>query len=152
MKKTIQAKMTLLSPTGKTIVPVKLNYIDDEYDRKPMSEIQLIYHGVCYQGKGTDWFWSDAFADLQKNLPQGVRLACCMTCRHGNMCPYGNEVNQMFCTKEFVISNKMDMCKLFDTTDAYGRGVSVFNYCADFVEQSEDAYTYKDYLYYLKID
>ena len=79
MKKTIQTQMTLLSSTGKTVVPVKLEYVDDEDDKNPMSEIQLIYQGVCFRGEGTDWIWSDTFADLQKNLPQGVRLACCIT-------------------------------------------------------------------------
>ena len=51
MKKTIQTQMTLLSSTGKTVVPVKLDYVDDEDDKNPMSEIQLMHMGekfLCF--------------------------------------------------------------------------------------------------------
>ena len=74
-----------------------------------------------------------------------------MTCRHGNMCPYGNIENQLFCTKDLKISNKEDMCHLFDTTDIEKRKVSSFNYCDNFAYQSKDYYTYNDYLYQLQV-
>ena len=101
MKKSIQEHITLLSPTDIIIAPIQINYDNDEDVANPV-EINLTYNGVIYQGKGTDHLWVDAFADLQNRLPHGIKLACCMTCRHGNMCPYGNRENQLFCTRDLV--------------------------------------------------
>jgi hypothetical protein len=40
------------------------------------------------------------------------------------------------------------MCDLFDQTDSFEkRAVPAFAFCEDFVYQSEDCYTYNDYLY-----
>ena len=94
---------------------------------------------------------TDTIADLQSKLPNDVKFACCMTCRHGNFCPFGNEENQLFCTKDIEITNKEDMCDLFIQTDPFeDRAVTSFNFCEDFVYQSDDYFTYSDYLYELK--
>lgn len=152
MKKTIQEHITLLSPTVKIFVPIQVNY-DDGEDTVNTVEINLTYNGVLYQGKGADYLWVDAFADLQNKLPYDTKLACCMTCRHGNMCPYGNKENQLFCTKDVIIASKDDMIELIDNTDLFvERAVSSIQYCDSFSYQSDDYYTYNDYLYYLKKD
>lgn len=150
MKKIIWAQITLISPTDKTTVPAQIYYDDDEDAMNPSSEINLIYNDIKYQGKGTDYLWVDTFADLQSKLPHDVKLACCMTCRHGNMCPYGNKENQLFCTKDIMIGSKIDMCDLFDKTDTYyEREVFSYGYCDNFAYQSDDFYTYNDFLYQL---
>ena len=150
MKKSIQEHITLLSPTDIIIAPIQINYDNDEDAANPV-EINLTYNGVIYQGKGTDYLWVDAFAALQNRLPQGIKLACCMTCRHGNMCPYGNRENQLFCTKDLVISSKEDMIDLFNNTDPFAeRIVSAIKYCEEFIYQSNHSYTYNDFLYYLE--
>ncbi len=150
MKKTIQEYITLLSSTDKIIVPFQINYDDGEDAVTPV-EMNLTYNGALYQGKGTDYLWVDAFADLQIKLPHNIKLACCMTCRHGNMCPYGNTENQLFCTKDITIASKDDMIKLIDEDSSFlGRAVASIHYCKDFIYQSDDCYTYNDYLYYLR--
>ena len=139
----------MLSPTDKTVVPLQVTYEDAS---NCASEMVAVYNGVTYKGNGTDYLWTDTLADLQSKFPQDVKIACCMTCRHGNMCPYGNIENQLFCTKDLKISNKEDMCHLFDDTDPFEkRKVSSFNYCEDFVYQCKDYYTYNDYLYQLQV-
>ena len=110
MKKIIESQITLLSHSGNTISPIRICYDDDEV------EISLEYSGTRYQGMGTDFMWADAFWDLQRKLPDGTSLACCMTCRHGNMCPYGDVENQLFCTKDALITSKHDMIDLIDKT------------------------------------
>ena len=66
------------------------------------------------------------------------------------MCPYGNTENQLFCTKDIRIVSKEDMCNLFDQTDPFEeRSVASLDFCDDFVYQSDDYYTYNDYLYQL---
>ncbi len=150
MKKVLQAKITLLTPNGKIMVPVKIGYEDREDITNPRSEISLIYDETEYIGFGTDYLWTDTIADLEMQLPNDIKLACCMTCRHGNMCPYGNKENQLFCTKDIRITSKEDMCNLFDQTDPFkDRAVVSVDFCEDFVHQSDDYYTYNDYLYQL---
>ena len=124
---------------------------DDSTDKSyPRSEISVIYSGVNYRGYGSDYLLTDTWADLQKKLPQDVKIACCMTCRHGNMCPFGTDTNELFCTKDLTITCKGDMADLFGSNDTFDeRSVTAYGVCDDFVYQSNDYYTYNDYLYQL---
>ena len=148
MKTIIQEHITLISQTENVVAPIQIKY-DAEFG--DTVEIDLIYNGVLYQGKGTDNLWVDAFANLQSKLPKNIKIACCMTCRHGNMCPFGNKENQLFCTNNITVASKEDLIKLFNSTDLYKENaVTAINYCDNFVYQSNDYYTYNDYLYQLK--
>ena len=150
MKKVLRANVPLLTPNGKTMVPIVITYDDSEVIANPQSEINLLYNGIEYNGYGADYLWTDTLADLQTKLPNDVKLACCMTCRHGNMCPYGNTENQLFCTKDIRITSKEDMCNLFDQTDPFEeRSVASLDFCDDFVYQSDEYYIYNDYPYQL---
>ena len=150
MKKTLQCDIPLLAPIGKVMVPIKITYDDKEVIIDPKSEITLLYNGMEYKGYGADYLWTDTIADLQTKLPIDVKLACCMTCRYGNMCPYGNEENQLICTKDITIMSKEDMLDLFDQTEPFEeRAVASLDFCEDFVYQSDDYYTYNDYFYQL---
>ena len=150
MKKLLYAEVQLFTPNGKAMVPMEITYNDSEVIANPQSEITLLYNGMEYKGYGADHLWTDTLADLQMKLPKDVKLACCMTCRHGNMCPYGNKENQLICTKGITITSKEDMLDLFDQTDPFEeRAVASFDFCEDFVYQSNDYYTYNDYFYQL---
>ena len=150
MKKVLHAEVPLLTSDGKILVPIEIAYDDSEVVINPKSEITLLYGGIEYKGSGADYLWTDTLADLQMNLPKNAKLVCCMTCRHGNMCPYGNKENQLFCTKDIKITSKEDMCDLFDQTDPFeDRAVASLDYCDDFIYQSDDSYTYNDYFYQL---
>lgn len=150
MKKVLKREIPLLTPVGKVFATTQIVYDDAENSANPSSEITLCYNGNEYKGNGTDYLWTDTFADLETKLPADVRLACCMTCRHGNMCPYGNSENELFCTKDIRINSKEDMCNLFDQTNPFEeRSVASLDSCDDFVYQSDEYYTYNDYLYQL---
>ena len=150
MKKVLRAKVPLLTPNGKTMVPIVITYDDSEVIANPKSEITLLYNKMEYKGCGSDYLWTDTLADLQMKLPSDVKLAFCMTCRHGNMCPYGNEENQLICTKGITITSKRDMLDLFDQTNPFEeRAVASLDFCEDFVYQSDNYYTYNDYFYQL---
>ena len=147
MKKMLQCNIPLLTPIGKVMVPIQITYEDNEDITDPKSEINLLYDGVEYSGSGSDHLWTDTFADLQMKLPKDVKIACCMTCQHGNMCPYGNKENELVCTKGLIITSKEDMCNLFDQTDSFEeRAVASLDGCDDFIYQNEEYYTYNDYL------
>ena len=149
MKKTLQRNISLLTSAGKMIVPSQITY-DEEVTANPKLEITVLYKEIAYKGNGIYDFWADTLADLQMKFPNDVMLACCMTCRHGNMCPYGNIEDELICTKDIRINSKEDMCNLFDQTDPFKeRGVALLDCCDDFVYQSDDYYTYNDYLYQL---
>ena len=150
MNNKIKCKVVLNTTCGKTSVPVEITYEDKEIVTNPKSQISLIYGGVEYVGNGTDYLWADALADLERKLPKDVKIACCMTCRYGNMCPYGNEENVLFCTKDLTITSKEDMISLFNETNPFEeRSVASFDYCDDFSFQCDYYYTYNDYLYWL---
>ncbi len=117
----------------------------------PIVDIGCKYKGKEYWGHGKDYLWIDAFADLQRKLPEGVLLKCCLTCRHGNLCPVGNGVNEVFCTKDVLITQKSDL--YFYTEDVIEREKRSRKYCSvceDYQPQTDDHYTYNDYFYYLK--
>ena len=108
MKKIIESQIFLLSKTNKVSVPIQICYTNDDV------EITVSYNDTEYCAKGKDHLWVDAFADLQAKLPSNTQLACCMTCRHGNMCPYGNKENQLYCTKDVLLNSKDDVIELMD--------------------------------------
>ena len=150
MKKVMKCEIPLLTPVEKVFAPIQIVYDDAEIIANPSSEITLRYNGNEYKGNGTDYLWTDTLADLEIKLPTDVRLACCMTCRHGNMCPYGNVENELFCTRDIRINRKEDVCNLFDQTNPFEeRSVASLDFCDNFVYQSDEYYTYNDYLYQL---
>ena len=124
---------------------------DEKLDKMRSVNIGIVYDGEELWGRGNDHRWEDAFADLQRQLPTGVIIKCCLTCRHGNMCPVGNEQGEVFCTKDVTITEKSDL--FFYTEDKIEREkrsrCSTF-VCEDYQPQSDEHYTYNDFLYYLK--
>ena len=147
MKKIIESQIFVLSKTNKVSAPIQICYTNDGV------EITVSYNDTEYCAKGKDHLWVDAFADLQRKLPHGIFLACCMTCRHGNMCPYGTDKNQLFCTKDVQLTSKVDVIELMyykGHASFFEREVSSIHCCDDFIYQSEDSYTYNDYLYHLQ--
>lgn len=88
---------------------------------------------------------------LQGKLPRDVKLLCCMTCRHGNMCPFGNEPRELYCTKNIKVNNKNQLAELFNENKINQDNKAYCDYyCNDYEEQDTNNYTYNDYLYYLK--
>ena len=84
-------------------------YYQGVWVEPPIATVGCTYDGKEYWGRGNDHLWIDAFADLQKKLPEGVTIKCCLTCRHGNLCPVGNAPNEVFCTKDVLITQKSDL-------------------------------------------
>ena len=117
----------------------------------PSVSVGIKYGEKEIWGHGKDYLWVDAFADLQKNLPDNVKIQCCLTCRHGNMCPVGNTPGELFCTKDVAITQKSD---LFFYTEDEAERTKRFRDCTDicekYQEQSKDHFTYNDYLLYFK--
>lgn len=140
--------LILGTPEGDTQVEL---HVGCHEESTPAVNVGCRYNGKDYWGRGNDYLWMDAFADLHRQLPEGVSLKCCLTCRHGSLCPTGNEENELFCTKDVTINQKSDL--YFYTEDRGEREKRSRQYCSvceDFRPQSEDFYTYNDYLDFLK--
>lgn len=117
----------------------------------PSVSVGIKYGEKELWGYGKDYLWVDAFADLQKKLPDNVRIQCCLTCRHGNMCPVGNKPGELFCTKDVIITQKSDL--FFYTEDEAERSKrshDCTDICEKYQEQTSEHYTYNDYLCYFE--
>ncbi len=155
-----QYKKVLALATENGIVKVDAFIIchneDVNFDGGDKIEASSVSIGIKYGekeiwGSGKDYLWTDAFASLQKQLPNGVKIHCCMTCRHGNMCPVGNEPGELFCTKDVAITQKSDL--FFYTEDEGERATrsrDCTHVCESYQEQTDEHYTYNDYLHYIK--
>ena len=120
----------------------------DEFNK--FVEIIITYNNIEYVGKGIDFMWVDAFASLQQYLPKGITLACCLTCKYGNMCPFGDTERKLLCTKKYKLRNKLEVAELYDNRKHYDvKEVFSDSYCSDYDAQSDDYYTYNDYRYKL---
>ena len=122
----------------------------DEKIEGPSVSVGVKYNGQTVWGDGKDYLWEDAFAGLQKKLPDGVEIKCCLTCRHGNLCPVGNTPGEVFCTKDVSITQKSDL--FFYTEDREQREKRARDYtdlCESYREQSDEYFTYNQYLCYL---
>ncbi len=111
----------------------------------------LSYKKHRYESRKKEYI-SRAMASLQKKLPNGVSIKCCLTCVHGNQCPYGNDEYEVFCMKDHVIRDKLDLVDLIaqDHDLFFEKNRLITDICDDFSPQSDEQYTYNDYLYHLK--
>lgn len=146
----------LITPGGEEETEIHIvHHLEDtcyrgKSENGPSVSVGVKYLGEWLWGQGKDHLWADAFADVKKKLPDGIILKCCMTCRYGNMCPYGNEPGMLFCTKDLVINSKEELCNLFDDPVSYSIDVkAAADNCDKYAPQTRDHYTYNDYFYYL---
>lgn len=84
-------------------------------------------------------------------IEKDVTIQCCLTCKHGNFCPFGNTPGEIFCMKDIQVTTKSNL--FFYTVDDRERTsrLRTSTYvCADYQMQTEEYFTYNDYLYYIK--
>ena len=144
----------LMTPDGGVSVPITVRFIGSESpvtsNNVTSMSLHLVYDNCEYVGIGTKYPYMDAFANLQKQLPNGILLKACVNCVHGNLCPYGDLPNLLFCTKQFAITEKMDLVRLIANNSLTNQNDRTFtDICEDFQMQTSDTYSYSDYLYYL---
>lgn len=144
--------LTLTTPKSDEQVKTIVSCYDEDihhngvFEKAPTVNVGLKYAGKELCGRGKDYLWVDAFANLQKQMPDGVSLKCCLTCRHGNMCPVGNSPGELFCTEDVTITKKSDL--LFYTEDDSEREKRSRKYChvcEEYQPQSREYYTCNDF-------
>lgn len=153
-----EREILLTTPAGDQRVRLAVTCHDEDVysvpDNKTLEAPVVIaclrYNGKDYRGVSGDEYWIESFADLQRRLPDGVKVQCCLTCRFGNLCPTGNNIDELFCTKDVAITGKRDL--YFYTEDPAqreARRCGCCHICDDFQPQSKDCYTYNDFLHFL---
>ncbi len=137
--------ITLKTPSGDLKTNIEIKETNHHY------QVSILYKKKLYQSRKEE-YTEKAFAELQKKLPEGVSIKCCLTCAHGNLCPYGNIEYEIFCIKDHILQEKLDLIDLMDQEDHdfLLRSRLITDLCDDFTEQNDEHYTYNDYLYYLK--
>ena len=131
-------------------VEVPISIIDKKADFDADITVKINYLGIEYVAQGTSLEWTDAFANMQKALPENIKLKCCLTCRHGTLCPYGNIPNYVLCSHSESINDKDDVIVWLDRVDIDGVKRTSFQSCQHFEFANEKHYTYNDFLWYLK--
>lgn len=147
--KRYERDLCLNTNDGDVIVNAEILW-NEEVTGEECISIKIIYDSKGYYGLGKDYYWTDAFADLQNNLPEYVQIKCCLTCRHGNFCPVGNSLDEVFCTKDVEIKEIRDLW--FYTEDEAERRKRSRKYtcfCETYCVQTEEYFTYNDFGYYL---
>ena len=160
--KFIRRNVVLITPTGETTreAHIRIYYDPDELFRADDAEdvdpkeirIWIQYEGKEYGGHGTDVTSADqeAFADLQKQLPDGVALKCCLSCAHGNRSPFSNAYDLLYCMKDTVISDKRDLCPYVTGDEEEKRRRRYTDVCDDWAEQNDTVFVYSDYPCFFK--
>ena len=143
MKKNIKVK---LIESGRNIkVPATIE-IGNSSSYKV--EISIVYKDKNYIGIGSSDLYADAFADLSRKLSDDIVVACCMTCKYGNMCPFGDVPGELHCTKNFQIKDKSELAELCNDDNFWNNTkVSFDSNCNQYDHQCIDFYTYNDYRY-----
>lgn len=150
-QKTHRYDVTLATPDGEEKSTIAISQWLDDHEITTQVIAFIRYDEKDYYGNGTDDFWIDAIADLQNQLPDNVILKCCVACKHGSLCPVGNDQNEVFCVNDITPKDKSDLFFYTeDENERRKRSREYFSQCERFEPQEEDGFTYNDFCYYLK--
>ena len=116
------------------------------YDVKEAS-VQVEWDGQIFRGHCTDELYTEkALRTLAETLPEGIKLKSCLTCRHGNFCPFGSNDNEIFCVSDFRPTKKTDLDFIFladSREEGLKRRRSLFHVCSNYQPESAEYWSYK---------
>lgn len=97
-----------------------------------------------YQAETTE----DALMFLANSLPENWHIKSCLSCRFGHFCPAGDYDNELFCVTDFEPKTKSDLWHVTENDiERKNRSRTLFECCQHYKKQSEDYFTYSDYLH-----
>ena len=147
----IKRRIKLQTENGVRKLDLTIAFDNADVDEATKMTIQTDYDGKEIVAVGTRYPFEDAYAELQNQLPDNVRLNCCVACRYGNLCPVGNVPDEVFCTKDVQITYKSDLFPYTEDDDERSKRSKHFSdSCEDFCPQEDGTYTYNDYLNFLE--
>ena len=119
----------------------------EETKRGNTVSISLTLDGVKYVGRGKSYDVDEPIADLQKKLPKGTLIKCCVTCQYGHFCPYGSDGDTVLCIFPEKISDKLDLVDLMAEDRYHINKISCS--CENFTPANKEFYSYNSFLDYL---
>ncbi len=154
--------LVLITPDGDVTVnavytilhdPDHLKYVENSngedyilYDAKEAS-VQMEWNRQIFRGHCTDGLYTEkALRNLAETLPEDIKLKSCLTCRHGNFCPFGSNDNEIFCASDFRPAKKTDLDFIFleDSQEEWQkRRRSLFHVCPDYQPDTAGYWSYK---------
>jgi len=103
---------------------------------------------MCFEAETTE----KVLIEFAKFLPADWKIKSCLSCRYGHFCPVGNADNELFCVTEFEPKEVSDLWPVTEDYDERRkRSRSLFHLCDQYIEQSDDYFTYNDYYSVVKI-
>lgn len=161
-QKTIICPLTLATPDGDvTVNAVYLFTHDPEKGKRvenPYGENYTLYHvgeasvqiewnNTIFRGYCTDELYTEkALLNLADKLPQEIKIKSCLTCRHGNFCPFGSNDNEIFCAADIRPQKKTDLDFIFlaKTQEEWlKRRHSLFHICTNYKPEAARYWSYK---------
>ncbi|MCR4576400.1 MAG: hypothetical protein K5784_00640 [Clostridiales bacterium] len=140
-------QIRIQTENGPKLLELNISYDHEDPDEATKMIIKIRFEGKEITAAGE---FEETYAYLQKQLPESVKLEGCVTCRHGNMCPIGDRIDEVFCTKDVSITCKSDLYFYTEDDDERKRRSRKYNdFCDDYAPQENGVFTYSDYLYYL---
>lgn len=145
-----QTRITVISSSGEEQLLLEISYELDADGFENKMVLSTEYQGKAISAVGIHYPFEDTFSDLQNKLPEGVLLKACVSCRHGNSCPVGSDINEVFCTKNVEITKAEDLWQYTENPSEYAVRSRKFNDCCpDYTVQTKEYYTYSDWLEHL---
>ena len=139
-----EKKEIVFTVDGKDAAIPVLITSNDEQEDNPIRCILVKIGGIDMVGRADTI--EKAIFNLVEQLPSNVKIKCCFSCRHGNLCPVGNKDNEIFCVKDFEPKEKSD---LFFVTEDYDerekRSRTLFDICDDYKPLKKGYYTYNSF-------
>ncbi len=137
--------LTVAAPSGDVELKVTRSVIHEN------QESMRVILSITFQGK-TNSYQSDSTEEslmlFARSLPVNWTIKSCLSCRFGHFCPTGDYDNELFCVPDFEPKNKSDLwCVTEDEIERKNRSRTLFDCCQRYKQQSEDYFTYSDYLY-----
>lgn len=88
----------------------------------------------------------EAIIKFANQLPKGYKLQACISCKHGNFCPFGDNDNEIFCLSDISPRDKNDVFSvLVNSNEQINRRKTLFHYCSNFSPQNSEYYTYNSF-------
>lgn len=128
-----------------SVIPTRAMYEQVGKGDDPRIKIELTYEGHNFLSSESE-STEHAILNLKQILPSNINIAGCVSCKHGNYCPYGDLDNEIFCFKDISFSNKMDVCDFFsNNSHIENRSRQLFDFCTDYKPITDEYFTYNDW-------
>jgi hypothetical protein len=143
----VRLKVNYITDGKISVRPTKMFYeqVEEDEFRKVHFEVEVEKQHV--QSKKSD-IMEVAIKNLQKALPANIRLAGCISCKHGNFNPFGDVENEIFCLKDKTLHNREDVVEIFSNQveSMSTRSRRLLDFCKEYEPIAKSGkYTYNDW-------